>query len=270
MAVKTKSISQCRPVKDSQRHLKIVALRAYSKQQKSAKGGVDNEQITQFLPMVPKIVQRVITYLKPPLSFEDLVSAGTLGLIKAARNYDPSHQADFKTYAYIRIKGAVLDELRDFSLLPANLSRQIRKAADYSRRITEQTGVTPTDAKIAQELGITVDKLYKTFENARARHFTSLDGCKDNTLALSEILASAKTKTPDEHIERAELINKLTEAIRQLPEKQRQVILLYYQQNLTMKQTAEVFEITESRVSQLHASAIFNLSVKLRQWKDGR
>ena len=269
MAVKTKDISESRAVgiKDSPKHLKTVAMRAYSDQKKQS---VRNKQITEFLPMVHKIVRRVVTYLKPPLSFEDLVSAGTIGLVKAARDYNPSHQAKFKTYAYIRIKGAILDELRDWSFVPANISRQIRKTLQLSLELTEQTGTTPTDAELAEKLGITVDKLYKTFENARAQHFVSLDGSGKELPALGNLLAAADTSTPVQQTEQAELIDKLTEAIQQLGEKQRQIILLYYQQHLTMKQIAEVFKITEPRVSQLHASALFNLSVKLRQCNDGR
>ena len=269
MAVETKDISESRAVgiKDSTKHLKTIAMRAYSDQKKQS---VRNEQITEFLPMVHKIVQRVVTYLKPPLSFEDLVSAGTIGLLKAARNYNPSYQTKFKTYAYIRIKGAILDELRDWSFVPANVSRQIRRTLQLSLELTEQTGTTPTDAELAEKLGTTVDKLYKTFENARAQQFVSLDGSGKELPALGNLLAAANTITPVQQIEQAELIDKLTEAIQQLGEKERQVILLYYQQHLTMKQIAEVFKITEPRVSQLHASALFNLSVKLRQCNDGR
>jgi len=270
VAVLTQNICEDQSTKDNQKHLNSVALRAYSGQKKSAKVGVDNEQITEFLPMVHNIARRVVTYLKPPLSFEDMVSAGTVGLVKAARDYEPSHQAEFKTYAYIRIKGAILDELRGWSFIPSGLSRKIRDAQQLSRKITEQTGTVPTDAELAGKLGITVEELYETFENARAQHFISLDGFGGDSPALGNLLASAHTSTPDERIEREELIDKLTEAIQQLSGKQRQVILLYYQQHLTMKQIAEVLEITESRVSQLHASALFNLSVKLRQWKDGR
>jgi RNA polymerase sigma factor for flagellar operon FliA len=98
-------VAEYQLVKDSQKHLKTVAMRTYSDQKRQT---VEDEQIAQLLPMVQKIVQRVVTYLKPPLSFEDLVSAGTVGLVKAARDYDPSHQAEFKTYAYIRIRGAIL------------------------------------------------------------------------------------------------------------------------------------------------------------------
>ena len=267
MAVRTKRIPEQQLVKDSPKHLKTVALRAYSGQKKQS---VDDQRITSFLPMVHKIVQQVVTYLRPPLSFEDLVSAGTVGLVKAARDYDPFRRAEFKTYAYIRIKGAVLDELRGWSFAPASLNKRIQNALELSRKITEQTGTAPTDEELAEKLGITIDKLYQTFENARAQHFVSIDGFADSTPILGDILAAANTTTPDEQIEQTELIDNLTQAIQQLPERKRQLVLLYYQQHLTMKQIADLFKITEPRVSQLHASALFNLSVKLRQWKDGR
>ncbi len=267
MAIATNNIVEKKTVKDGKKHLKTVALRAYKTQKRRS---LEEQRIEQLLPMVPKIVRRVITYLKPPLSFEDLVSAGTVGLIKAARDYDPSHQAEFKTYAYIRIRGAVLDELREWSFVPSNLNRQIRNAFELSRKITEKTGSVPEDDKLAEMLGITIDELYEIFKSARAQRFLSIDSDNSNAPALIDITASLNTTTPDEQIEQAELIDKLSEEIQKLSEKQRKIILLYYQQHLTMKQTAEVLKITESRVSQLHASALFNLSIKLRQWKNAR
>ena len=270
MTVQTKDISEDRLAGKGKKHLNNVALRAYSVQKKSVRGQIEDKQIAELLPMVHKIARRIVTYLKPPLSFEDMISAGTVGLVRAARDFDPSHQAEFKTYAYIRIKGAILDELRGWSFMPENLRKRIRMAQQLSRKIIEQTGTAPTDAELAEKLGITVQELYETFENARAQHFISLDGFSDDSPVLSNILTSSYPVAPEEKIEREELIEKLTGAIRQLSQRQRQVILLYYQQQLTMKQIAEILEITESRVSQLHASAIFNLSVKLRQWKDGR
>jgi len=267
VAIQTQKIPEHPLVKGDQKNANTVTMQAYSSQKSRS---AEKERIGQFLPMVRKIVQRVITYLKPPLSFEDLVSAGTVGLIKATRDFDPSHKANFKTYAYIRIKGAVLDELRGWSFVPPNLNKQIRNAIRLSQKITEQTGIAPTDAELAKKLGMTIDKLYETFENARAQHFVSIDGFGEDTPALGSSLATANATTPDKQVEQTELIDKLTEAIQQLPERRRQIILFYYQQHLTMKQIAKVFKITESRVSQLHASALFNLSVKLRQWKDGR
>ncbi|KPL25255.1 MAG: hypothetical protein AMJ75_01630 [Phycisphaerae bacterium SM1_79] len=254
-------------LKDSRKHLNTVALRAYSRQKTQS---VTSEQITELLPMVRKIVHRLITYLKPPLSFEDLVSAGTVGLVKAARDFDPAYDVELKTYAYTKIKGAILDELRGWSFVPANLNKQIRTARQMAQKITEQTGTAPTEAQLAKKLGITVDKLYQTLESARAQHFVSIDSIEENAPALGELLTAANTTTPVMQLERAELVDKLTEAIQQLSKRQRQIILLYYQQHLTMKQIARVFNITEPRISQLHASALFNLSVKLRRWENGR
>ena len=267
MPAKTKNMCGHKLAEDNQKHLKIAARRAYSSQKEQV---IENEQITELLPMVHKIVQRVVTYLKPPLSYEDLVSAGTVGLVKAARDYDPSHRAEFKTYAYIRIKGAILDELRGWSFMPANVNKQIRRTQQLSLEITEQTGSPPTDAELAEKLEITIDKLYETFENVRAKHFVSIDNSGEESPALASSLPAANTATPGRQLEQNELIDELTEAIQQLNERQRQIILLYYQQQLTMKQIAEVFKITEPRVSQLHAGALFNLSAKLKQWKDAR
>jgi len=270
LTVEAKNIIEDQFVKKSRKHLNSVALRAYTFQKKSVRGEIENEQITELLPMVHKIASQVVTYLKPPLSFEDMISAGTVGLVRAARDFDPSYQAEFKTYAYIRIKGAILDEMRGWSFIPASLRKRIRTAEQLSRKITEQTGTTPTETELAERLGITVKELYETFENARAQHFISLDGFGEDAPVLSNYLTAAHPVSPEEKVEREELVDKLAEAIQQLSERHRQVVLLYYRQQLTMKQVAEILEITESRVSQLHASALFNLSVKLRQWKDGR
>ncbi len=251
-------------------HLKYVALRSYVGQKISVSGTpkIDEETVAQYLPMVHKIARRVATYIRPPLSFEDLISAGFVGLVKACRDYDSSHKAEFKTYAYIKIKGAILDEMRSLSLLPVNLNRRIRDAFRLYRKIQEQRGTAPTDEELAEKLGITVDEVYELFESARAQHFISLDGLAEDQSASGDFLLADNTDTPDKQLEQAELIDKLTQAIQQLTQRQRQIILLYYQQHLTMKQIADVLKITESRISQLHASAIFNLSAKLRQWKD--
>jgi RNA polymerase sigma factor for flagellar operon FliA len=248
-------------------HLKAVALRTYNGHRHRRIG---DEEILQLLPLVHKIARRTVSYLKPPLSFEDLVSAGTVGLIKAARDFDASHQAEFKTYAYIRIKGAVLDELRRTSLLPSGVNRQVRAARELSRKITQQTGTAPSDEELAGELGVSVEDVCGLFESARAQHFVSIDALAEEQPALGDLLTATDTATPDSRLEKAELSEKLAEAMQELDERRLQIIILYYHQHLTMKQIADVLEITESRVSQLHASALFSLSVKLEQWKDDR
>ena len=255
------------PERPAQNHLKEAALKAYTRQTKKIR---QDEFILEFLPMVHKIVQQVVSFLRPPLSREDLVSAGTIGLVKAARDFDPTRDAEFKTYAYIRVRGAVLDELRSWSFTPASVKKQFDQAQQLLRQITKQTGQVPSDEDLAQKLGMTVEKMYRMFENARAKHFLSIHGISDEAPALGASLVATDTNQPGDRMERDELVGELTRQIQQLPEKQRKIIILYYHKALTMKQIASVLKITESRVSQLHASALFKLSVKLRQWDDTR
>lgn len=245
--------------------LKAVALRAYSGHRHRPIG---DDEIVDLLPMVRRIAHRAASYLRPPLSFDDLVSAGTVGLLKAARDFDASHQAEFATYAYIRVKGAVLDELRRASPLPANVNRQVRLALRVSQQITQRTGNPPTDEQLAQELGISVDEVATLFESARAQHFVSIDGLAEERPALGEILASADSAGPDAHLEKAEMLKKLTAAMQELDPRRLQIVVLYYHKHLTMKQIADLLEITESRVSQLHASALAILSGKLGEYSD--
>lgn len=251
----------------SKNHLKGAALKAYGTQTKQAS---DNKLTLEYLPMVYKIVQQVVSYLHPPLSREDLVSAGTIGLIKAARDFDPNRDAEFKTYAYIRIRGAVIDELRGWSFAPASIKRQFEHAQQVLQEMTRLAGQAPTDEQLAQRLGMSVVKMYRMFENARARHFLSIHGMSDDTPALGKSLTAQGTERPGDRLERQELAENLSEQIQKLPDKQREIIILYYQRSLTMKEIAMVLKITESRVSQLHASALFKLSTRMRQWDDSR
>jgi RNA polymerase sigma factor FliA len=245
-----------------------AATRAYAGQKNPDKPGIDEKQIEQYLPLVHKIAQRAAVYLKPPLTYEDLISAGTVGLVKAARDFDPSFQAEFKTYAYIRIRGAILDELRGWAFIPPTVNKQIRRTMDLCVEIKKQTGTAPTETEIAEKLGLSVDEVFQTFDSARSQQFISIHGFGEDSPSLANILAAPQTQTPDEQIEHTELIDRLTKAIQSLEQRQREVIVLYYQQHLNMKQIAEVFKVTEPRVSQIHAAALFSLQTQLRQYED--
>lgn len=247
-------------------HLTQQALKTYCPQLKPKK---EEELILQYLPLVHRIVNQVIGYLNMSLSREDLVSAGTIGLVKAARDYNPAKDAEFKTYAYIRVRGAVIDELRGWSFTPPRVKKLIDQAQEISEQYYNDQGVFPTDDTLAKEMGIEVDKLYDVMQTARARHFLSIHGLNDDSPALGQFLAS-DINLPDSGVEREELKEHLVQAIQELPEKHRQVILLYYHRELTMKQISEVMELTEPRVSQLHAAALFKLSVRLKQWDDNK
>jgi RNA polymerase sigma factor for flagellar operon FliA len=252
----------------NQQHLKDQGLKAYSQQNQKAN---QDKLIVEYLPLVYRIVQNIISYLQTPLSRDDLISAGTIGLVKAARDFDTSKDVEFKTYAYIRVRGAVIDELREWSFAPTSLKKKFVLAQRKMQEMTEQLGQAPTDEQLAEELGMTTEKMYQMFENARARHFLSIHGVDENTPALGESLtATDDSSEPVRKLERLELRKHLGEAIAELPQRQRRIILLYYHKELTMKEIALTLDITESRVSQLHASALFKLAGKLRQWDDTR
>ncbi len=261
------AVPRTEPVsEESRNNSKRLAQQAYTHQDCSE---AQDQRIVQYLPLVHKIVRRVTTYIKPPLTYDDLVSAGTLGLIKAAHNYDASHQAEFQTYAYIKIRGAVLDELRSWSFVPAQVDRQIHAALQTSSELKEATGKLPSDEILAEELGISVEKLAQIFEHARVKQFLSIDTSPDDTSNTDHInVPETSCNSPLEALERQELVRTLAQAIQGLDERARQLILLYYQQELTMKQISEVLEITEARVSQLHARTLFDLSISMRQWKN--
>ena len=240
------------------------ALRAYGDQSHRR---CQDDLIVQYLPLVHRIVQQVASYLRPPLSREDLISAGTIGLVKAARDYNPGKDAEFKTYAYIRVRGAVIDELRGWSFAPPTTKKLFDRACQIAESHLQQYGTAAGDDYIAEKLGLSLDKLYQVYETARARHFLSISGGDEETPALGQILSAPDTHQPNDRLEREELKQSLAQAIGELPEKQRQIIILYYLRELTMKQVAEVMELTESRISQLHAAALFKLSTRMKPWQ---
>jgi RNA polymerase sigma factor for flagellar operon FliA len=255
------------PSPPQQNHLKDTALKAYASQTRKLRR---DKLIIEFLPMVRSIVHQIASFLRPPLSKDDLISAGTIGLVKAARDFDSSREAEFKTYAYIRIKGAVLDELRGWSFAPAAAKKQLEHAHQIVGEAIAETGTAPSDKDLAEKLDMPVEKMYRMFTEARARHFLSIHGMNDEAPALGSMLVANGTEQPGDRLQQSELIEELTNQISQLPQKQRRIIVLYYHKHLTMKQIAAVLKVTESRVSQLHASALFRLSVRLRKFDDTR
>jgi RNA polymerase sigma factor FliA len=242
------------------------ALQAYTTEQKKLN---EEKLILGFLPLVHRLAQNVAGYIRnSSLSYEDLISAGTMGLVKAARDFDPGRDVEFKTYAYIKVRGAIIDELRSWTFTPANVAKNIEQVNTVIHQHIDQTGSAPSDEEIAARMDLSIDKLYRVFEQARQQHFLSIHKLTDVGPALADTLIDNSGEEPGSNLERAELVEQLTKAIQTLPQSQRHVIILYYQREMTMKEIAAVLEVTESRVSQLHAAALVRLSACLRRWKD--
>ncbi|MFP3936924.1 MAG: sigma-70 family RNA polymerase sigma factor [Phycisphaerae bacterium] len=243
--------------------LRARATQAYAQQSRQAR---EQQWILQYLPLVRHVVSKVTAKLTYKKDVEDLISAGTLGLVKAARAYDPSQETSFKTYAYIRIRGAVIDELRGRTFAPAGIHARVREAKEAYEQCLAELGRPPGDEELAEKLGLSLDELYRLFEDMRKQHFLSIHGLSDDEPAILGRLTPADNEpSPADKAEHKETLERLLQAIRELPERDRIVILLYYERDLTMKEAATVLEVTESRVSQLHAGALFKLAMKLKE-----
>ena len=237
------------------------ASAAYTAESRQAE---DDARIVEYLPLVRHVVQKISASLPRHIDSDDLMSAGTLGLVRASRRFDADKKVDFKTYAYICIRGAVIDELRHRSFVSTNIHHQIRKVRDCYQHYISAHGEPPSDEDLAARTGLTAEQLYRVLQEARRQNFLSIHGLTEEQPALGSLTPADDGPSPVEQAERQETLERLAVAIRQLPERDRVLLILYYERDLTMKEIAEVLTITESRVSQLHASAVFKLSMKMR------
>jgi RNA polymerase sigma factor for flagellar operon FliA len=228
-----------------------------------------DQLITEYLPYVKRIVQRLAVHLPSTVDIDDLMNVGVIGLIQAVDRYDPRRDNKFMTYAIFRIKGAVLSELRARDFLSRSNRRKIRELESAYLRLEQKLGREVDDHEIARELGVDLEQVYRT-KQMSSISFISLEELGVSSRDEKEKLLSYLINNDDDALSMTklkELKEAMAQAIKQLPEKERQVISLYYLEELTMKETGKVLGITESRVSQIHSQAILHLRTKLRKQK---
>ena len=228
-----------------------------------------DQLITEYLPYVKRIVQRLAVHLPSTVDIDDLMNVGVIGLIQAVDRYDPRRDNKFMTYAIFRIKGAVLSELRARDFLSRSNRRKIRELESAYLRLEQKLGREADDQEIARELGVDLEQVYRT-KQMSSISFISLEELGVSSRDEKEKLLSYLINNEDDALsitKLKELKRAMAQAIKQLPEKERLVISLYYLDELTMKETGKVLGITESRVSQIHSQAILHLRTKLRKQK---
>ena len=228
-----------------------------------------DQLITEYLPYVKRIVQRLAVHLPSTVDIDDLMNVGVIGLIQAVDRYDPKRDIKFMTYAIFRIKGAVLSELRARDFLSRSNRRKIRELESVYMRLEQKLGREADDEEIARELGVDLEQVYRT-KQMSSISFISLEELGVSSRDEKEKLLSYLVNNEDDALSMTklkELKEAMAQAIKQLPEKERLVISLYYLDELTMKETGKVLGITESRVSQIHSQAILHLRTKLRKQK---
>ncbi len=214
-----------------------------------------DELIVAHLPLVKHVIGRLVGEMPPGVDVENLESAGVLGLVEAAAKFDPTRNVQFKTFAYIRIRGAILDELRRNSPLPQHVLERVGLIRQAHRKLDQPVTVEA----LAAETGLSVDEVADTLA---AERFAKMVSWEQNAERNGPKLAVADA--PDRDIERAEMVQQLTEAIDLLPPKERTVILLYYREDLRLREIAETMQLSVSRISRLLTKATFELSEAMK------
>ncbi|GIW72382.1 MAG: sigma 28 (flagella/sporulation) [Planctomycetota bacterium] len=219
------------------------------------------ERVLRHLFLVDSAIRQLRVHLPPPFDRDDLHAVGVLGLVAAAQSYQARRNASFKTYAYLKIRGAILDELRARSALPRGQIRKLRRLKECDRRCRKRLGRGARPAELAAASGLAPEEVQQLLAAARASAVLSLDvaGKGQQAPALGEILAAPASADPAEDAARAEQLERLAGALAALAERDRQVLVLYYHEELLLKEIGEVLGVSESRVCQLHARALRRL-----------
>ena len=228
-----------------------------------------DQLISEYLPYVKRIVHRIAVHLPSTIDVDDLMNVGVIGLIQAVDRYDPKRDNKFMTYAVFRIKGAVLSELRSRDFLSRSNRRKIRDLENTYLKLEQKLGREVDDFEVAQEMGVAVEQVYRTKQMSNIS-FISFEELGYSSRKEKEKLMSYLVDNDDDALTMTrlkEIKEAVAKAIQQLPEKERLVISLYYLDELTMKETGKVLNITESRVSQIHSQAVRRLRAKLRNAK---
>jgi RNA polymerase sigma factor for flagellar operon FliA len=219
------------------------------------------EAIATYAPLIRYCAQRLKDRLPPCVELDDLLQAGAEGLLDALERYDPAHACGFKTYAEHRIRGAMLDALRQLDWVPHTVRRQVRTLEQAWSGLAQALGRDPEEAELAAYLGLSLDTLGQWLLALRGVTLLTLD-CPQATLRRLGLL-EPHTSTPEQEVAAAQGRARLGRAIDALPYQQRVVLGLYYQEALTMKEIGQVLRLTESRISQLHTLALLRLRVQL-------
>jgi RNA polymerase sigma factor for flagellar operon FliA len=223
------------------------------------------KRIFEYLPLVKYIVGRLGVHPTPGLDTEDLFEVGVMGLIRAANSYLPDRNASFKTHAYHQIRGAILDEIRRHSPLSRGQRRKLKTVRKETTRLLNETGRHPRVEEIAQAAGMTVEELDDLFLEAKTRHILSLEDCmaSGDGRDFVKTVTCSQSPSPEEIAQREEQKRRLVEEIERLPDVERKVVLLYYNEGLLLKEIGQILAKSESRISQIHSRALHLLASRL-------
>ncbi len=227
--------------------------------------GYRDKLIESYLPLVKKIVDRMTLKLPPHWDYEDVISHGIIGLIEAVERFNPSKGVKFETFATIRIRGAIIDALRDASLIPRKLSDDLSKVARAIESLEQENGMEASSEQIAEKLNMSVkevDEILAAFAHLSCislQETLKFDSSDGEDVLLIDTLSGPEQYEPENQIAWSETKSKLVEAINNLPKKEQIILALYYHEELTLKEIAYIMDITESRVSQIKSKVLLKI-----------
>ncbi len=226
--------------------------------------------IYKYISVVRYIAGRIAIHLPPSIDIDDLVGWGIIGLLDAMERYDYKQETRFNTYASIRIRGTILDQIRSLDWAPRSLRSMARRVGSVSEKLRHEKGSEPTIQEIANALGVDSEHIEGTVTQLQTVQVLSLDhfalSDDDGVERTKEMNTNAFYPSPDDVARQKELQEMLVDAIMKLPEQQQKVLHLYYYEELTLKEIGEVLQVSESRVCQIHANAIKTLRELVKSW----
>ncbi len=227
------------------------------------------EIIKEFLPYIKYTAYRLSWKLPPHITIDDLISVGLMGLMDAVDRFEPG-KVKLKTYAELRIKGAMIDELRATAWIPRSMRKKIEEINNARTRLAKKIGRMPDDVDVAKSMKMPLDEYFKILRFATVANPIRLEDFRNNkysdsNLNITECIADPKAKSPLSILEEKDNQEELAALIETLPEKEKLVLALYYWEELTMQEIGKVLSITESRVCQIHSQAVAKLKTKLKQ-----
>lgn len=227
--------------------------------------GIDRE-IATYAPLVKRIAHYLMNRLPDSVQVDDLIQAGMLGLLEALKNFDATQGASFETFAGIRIKGAMLDEVRRSDWTPRSVHKNSRMISEAIQAIESKTQSEARDADIARHLGLSADEYHRMLQDSASCRLFSVDELADNEGHHYD--TPSEGQEPLAGLEREGFQQALASAILRLPERERLVISLYYDDELNLREIGEVLGISESRASQICTQAVLRLRSRLSEWSD--
>lgn len=226
--------------------------------------------VNRHLDLVKRIAWHLAARLPASVDTDDLVQAGVIGLIEAARHYSGDRGASFETYAGIRIRGAMVDELRRGDWAPRSVHRRMRDVSSAIRAIEQEVGREARDAEIAEKIGASLSEYHEIVRDATQCQVLSMHGASSDDDDDRDHDVADGGATPYDAVEQAAFMTALTSAIGELPEREKLVMALYYDEELNLREIGSVLDVTESRVCQLHGQALLRLRARLGEWRDSR